>query len=159
MKITSNVYDRRIAKPVNADGAGSAITTVERLVYDGDHIALTFNGSGTQTHRCLHGPEIDPILADENIYGGVLWALTDNQGTVRDLVDSTGTIQNHITYDSFGQITGETNPAIDTRFGYTGRELDAETGQYYYRARYYDPEGDKFISENVFEKAKRLAFG
>ncbi len=77
-----------------------------------------------------------------------MWTLADNQGTVHDLVDSTGTIQNHITYDSFGQITGETNPAIDTRFGYTGREFDAETGQYYYRARYYDPEVSKFISED-----------
>ena len=39
----------------------------------------------------LHDPEIDQILADESAGGQVLWALADNQGTVRDLVDSTGT--------------------------------------------------------------------
>ena len=62
----------------------------------------------------------------------MLWALADNLGTVRDLVDSTGTNQNHITYDSYGQATSA-NPAVDFRFGYTGRELDEETGLDYYR--------------------------
>jgi len=31
---------------------------------------------------------------------------------------------------------------------YTGRESDAETGIYYYRARYYDPATGRFISED-----------
>jgi RHS repeat-associated protein len=53
----------------------------------------------------------------------------------------------HITYDSFGRIVGQTNP-IDLRFAYTGREWDGETGQYYYRARYYDPADGRFISED-----------
>jgi RHS repeat-associated protein len=29
-----------------------------------------------------------------------------------------------------------------------GRELDRETGLYYYRARYYDPKVGRFISED-----------
>ena len=33
-------------------------------------------------------------------------------------------------------------------FGYTGREFDEETGQYYYRARYYDAPVGRFISED-----------
>ena len=145
---TYDVDNRRIAKTVDPDGAGSSSATVERFVYDGDHIALTFDGNGNQTHRYLHGTQIDQILADENATGEVLWALTDNLGTVRDLIDSTGTIQNHITYDSFGNVTSETNPAIDFRFGYTGRELDAETGLSYYRARYYDSFTGQFISSD-----------
>ena len=36
-----------------------------------------------------------------------MWALTDNQGTVRDLINSTGTILNHITYDSYGKTESE----------------------------------------------------
>jgi RHS repeat-associated protein len=77
-----------------------------------------------------------------------LWALADNQGTVRDVVDSTGTVVNHITYDSFGGITSQSNPTASMRFGYTGRELDTETGLYYYRARYYDAAVGEFISED-----------
>ncbi|MDJ0674653.1 MAG: RHS repeat-associated core domain-containing protein [Calothrix sp. MO_167.B42] len=74
--------------------------------------------------------------------------MTDNQGTVRDVVDATGVVVNHITYDSFGGVTGESNTAVDFRFGYTGREFDEETGLYYYRARYYDAATGRFISQD-----------
>jgi len=33
-------------------------------------------------------------------------------------------------------------------YGYTGREWDKELGLYYYRARYYDPKGGRFISKD-----------
>jgi RHS repeat-associated protein len=144
---TYDVFDRRIEKSVDPDGDGAAPAIVERFVYDGDHIALVFDGQGNQTSRYLHGTQIDQILAQE-ANGEVLWALTDNQGTVRDVVNSDGVVVNHLTYDSFGKVTGETNPAVDFRFGYTGRELDSETGLYYYRARYYNPTTGRFLSED-----------
>ncbi|NJM99656.1 MAG: RHS repeat-associated core domain-containing protein, partial [Phormidesmis sp. RL_2_1] len=46
------------------------------------------------------------------------------------------------------QVTSETNPDVDFRFGYTGRERDEETGLYYYRARYFDPAVGTFVSED-----------
>ena len=145
---TYDMFDRRIAKEVDPDGDGVATASVERFVYDGDHIALTFDGDGNLTNRYLHGPIVDQVLADENGQGEVLWALTDNQGTVRDVVDNDGTVVNHITYDSFGGVTGESNSDVDFRFGYTGREFDEETGQYYYRARYYDAGVGRFINQD-----------
>ncbi|MEG4322317.1 MULTISPECIES: FG-GAP-like repeat-containing protein [unclassified Microcoleus] len=141
--------NRRIVKEVDADGAGSAAPQFERLVYDGQQIALTFDGGGNQTHRYLYGVQTDQILADEGVGGSVLWPLTDNLGTVRDLVDSNGVILNRIGYDSFGKVTAQTNPGVGFRFGFTGRELDAETGNYYYNSRYYDPKGGRFISEDT----------
>jgi RHS repeat-associated protein len=141
-----DVFDRRLAKSFDPDGAGAAPATIERFVYDGDHIALVFDGAGNLTHRYLHGPVIDQVLAEEKASGQVLWALSDHQGTVRDVVNNAGTVVNHITYDSFERVTRETNPNVDFRFGYTGRELDSETGLYYYRARYYDPSTGRFIS-------------
>ena len=33
----------------------------------------------------------------------------------------------------------------------TPRELDAQTGLYYYRARYYDPSAGRFLSEDPIE--------
>ena len=109
---------------------------------------MSFDGGGTQTHRYFYGTDVDQVLADENAQGRVLWALTDNQGTVKDLIDSAGVIQNHIVYDSFGKITNQTNSSVSTIFGYTGREYDAETEQYYYRARYYDQNVGRFINED-----------
>ncbi|GAC1460231.1 MAG: hypothetical protein NVS2B14_02100 [Chamaesiphon sp.] len=142
---TYDFNDRRIAKAVKI---GSNPAQGERFVYDGDNIALTFDGNGTLTHRYLYGPMVDQILADENTQGQVLWALADNQGTVRDLVDSSGTVTNHIKYDSFGNIISQTNPNIDFGYGYTGREFDKETGQYYYRTRYYSSTVGRFLNED-----------
>jgi RHS repeat-associated protein len=142
-----DVFDRRIGKSIDSDGSGILPAVIERFVYDRDHILLSFDGNGNLTHRYLHGAMLDQILADES-NGQVLWTLTDNLGTVRDLVNSSGVVQNRIKYDSFGNITSQTNASINTRFGYTGRELDAETGLYYYRARYYDAIVGRFISED-----------
>jgi RHS repeat-associated protein len=78
----------------------------------------------------------------------VQWALSDQQGSVRDVINSQGQLLNHIRYDSFGNITSQSNANVDFRFGYTGREFDEETGLYYYRARYYDAAIGRFISED-----------
>ncbi|AFY71927.1 RHS repeat-associated core domain protein (plasmid) [Thalassoporum mexicanum PCC 7367] len=147
---TYDVYDLRIGKSVDSDGAGAAPAAVTRFIYGmNDNIALEFDGGGTQTNRYLYSLGVDQFLADEQqAEGRVLWALTDHVGTVRDLIDSTGTQQNHITYDSFGGLTSQTDASVTTRFGFTGRELDSETGLHYYRARYFDSNNGRFISED-----------
>jgi RHS repeat-associated protein len=66
------------------------------------------------------------------------------------LTDDTGVVKTTYTYDPFGNVTisGE---ASDNPFQYTGRENDG-TGLYYYRARYYSPELQRFISEDPILK-------
>lgn len=91
---------------------------------------------------------MDQILADEDDLGDVLWPLADNQGTVRDLVNSSGVVQNHLTFDAFGKIMTETNATVDHLYAYTGREWDADVELYYYRARWYDPAVGRFIAED-----------
>jgi RHS repeat-associated protein len=86
-------------------------------------------------------------MADDS-NGNILWALTDNLGTVRDVVNSSGVVQNHIKYDSFGKITSQTSPGNNIRFSFTGREWDALIGLYFYRGRYYDPVVGRFINED-----------
>jgi RHS repeat-associated protein len=136
-----DVYDQRISKVTP--------TGTEHLVYgQNQNIALEFDGSGALTNRYLHGNSIDEVLADE-ANGSVGWALTDNLGSVRDVVDGTGTSQNHVVFDSFGNVTSETNPSFDTRFSFTGREFDAETGNYDYRSRPYNPGSGRFIEEDA----------
>ncbi|MGB8699715.1 MAG: RHS repeat-associated core domain-containing protein, partial [Thermosynechococcaceae cyanobacterium] len=145
------IYDalnRRIEKKVDPDGSGPNPATTERFAYDRDHIKLVFNGNNTLQRRYQHGPVIDHVVADENSSSGqVFWALSDHQGTVRDWVTSTGTVQKHIRYNSFGRITNQSG-TLNNRFWYTGREWDSEIGLYYYRARYYDPLVGRFIGED-----------
>jgi RHS repeat-associated protein len=56
-------------------------------------------------------------------------------------------LANAYTYDSYGRLTATTG-AVTNPFQYTGREFDNETGNYYYRARYYDENAGRFISED-----------
>jgi RHS repeat-associated protein len=85
------------------------------------------------------------VLAEETAAGDTHWALTDHQGSVSD---NSGAALNHLVYNNFGQVTSKSDPTVDVRFGYTGRELDAETDLMYYRARYFDPAAGTFVSED-----------
>jgi RHS repeat-associated protein len=134
-----DVNNQRIGKKI--DGV-----VTERYVLDRNQIALIFDGQGVQKSRYLYGTQVDQVLAEES-GTQVRWFLADHQGTIKDVIDNSGAVIDHITYDSFGRIVSQTNP-IDLRFAYTGREWDGETGQYYYRARYYDPADGRFISED-----------
>jgi RHS repeat-associated protein len=142
-KTIEYIYDgdnQRIGKRI--DGA-----VVERYVIDRNQIALVFDGAGVQTHRYLYGTAVDQVLADETPTG-MVWTLADNQGTVKDLVDNSGVVINHVSYDSFGKVVSQSNASVEFRYGYTGREQDGETGLDYYRARYYDAGNGRFISED-----------
>ena len=129
----------------------SSTLSIEKRVYDGDHVVLDFLSTSSipsygLEHRYLYGSAIDQVFAQENANGDVLWMLTDNLGTVRDLANNSGQVVEHFTYDAFGQVTsGDTSL---TRYLYTGRDFDATTGLQYNRARWYDPEMGRFLSED-----------
>ncbi len=77
---------------------------------------------------------------------GLRFYQTDALGSVIGLVDDTGAVKTTYTYDPFGNVTISGEPS-DNPFQYTGREND-NTELYYYRARYYSPELQRFISED-----------
>jgi len=58
-----------------------------------------------------------------------------------------GAVVTQYNYSPFGH-TEVIGTDIDQPFRFTGREYDAETGLYYYRARYYSPDMRRFISED-----------
>ena len=144
IEYTYDGLNRRISK--SGDGVQGTIT---HYVYDREDVIREFSGvGGAPNQRYLHGPGIDQVLAQEDAAGNVLWLLSDHLGTARDLVDNAGTPVNHLTYDSYGNLLAQSDPSKATRFLFTGRELDEEIGLYYYRARYYDPQIGRFLSED-----------
>jgi RHS repeat-associated protein len=162
-QVVRYVYDalgRRIAKAVDPTPLDATDAVVTHFVYDRSDVLLEFlddDGSGPDapvlSMRYLDGPAIDQVLAQENYREPeaslrVLWLLPDQLGSTRDLVDSTGTVRDHITYDPFGRVLFQSNPAVTTRYLFTGREFDREMGLYYYRARYFDPATGRFLSED-----------
>ncbi|WP_199308523.1 RHS repeat-associated core domain-containing protein [Aphanizomenon flos-aquae] len=154
VEFTYDAFNRRIAKAIDTNPQDTTPAVVTQFVYDGSNVLLEFvdsDGAGANQpvldKRYLHGAGVDQVLAQE-IAGNVVWLLTDHLGTVRDLVNNSGAVVNHLVYDSYGQVISESNPAVDTRYLFTGREFDSETGLYYYRARYYDQTMGRFLSED-----------
>ncbi|GID93187.1 hypothetical protein Adi01nite_25990 [Amorphoplanes digitatis] len=80
--------------------------------------------------------------------------LTDLTGSTVALGDSAGALRAEYAYDPHGVQT-RTGEATTNRFTWTGRERD-DFGLSYHRARYYDPELQRFISEDPIGPAGGL---
>ena len=70
------------------------------------------------------------------------WAHPNRLGSTIVVTDGAGAVTDTYTYAPFGT-SGEGDGAFAFRF--TGQKLDAETGLYYYKARYYHPELGRFL--------------
>ena len=70
----------------------------------------------------------------------------DGLGSITGLSDATGTMVQTYGYDAFGNVTA--SGSVSQPFMFTAREYDAETGMYFYRARYYDPQAGRFVTKD-----------
>ncbi len=73
---------------------------------------------------------------------------TDHLGSSTVMTDNNGAREREVFYYPYGEMHLDyyTN---DPKYLYTGKEYDAETGLYYYGARYYDPKLARFISADT----------
>jgi len=131
-------FGRRIRK------ASSSGTTI--YAYEGDNITEELGGGGSLLAHYTQGEEIDEPLATTGA-GGTYFFHTDGLGSVTALTDGAAQIAATYVYDSFGNVTASAG-TLTNPFQYTAREFDSETGLYYYRARYFDPQIGRFVSED-----------
>jgi RHS repeat-associated protein len=124
---------------------GSTTTTTNYL-YDDANILETTDQGGNVLARYTDTLNVDEPLS-ELISGTASYYEQDGIGSVTSLSNSAGALVSTYTYDSFGKLTASTG-TLANPFQYTGRELDGETGEYYYRARYYDQNVGRFASED-----------
>jgi RHS repeat-associated protein len=121
-------------------------TATSIFAYDGDNLVETVNAGGGVVARYSQGPNIDEPLA--MLRGTATdYYEADGLGSVSSLTDATGALAQTYTYDSFGNTTASTG-TLRNYFQYTGREFDTETNLYFYRARYYDQQAGRFLSED-----------
>lgn len=67
------------------------------------------------------------------------YAHGDRLGSTQFVTDADGRLTEHLQYLPGGETWIEEHPSQPVPYQYTGKELDPETGLYYYGARYYDP--------------------
>ena len=138
-------YGRRIARILNG--------ATTRYIYDNEDILLELDQNGNIEARYTHGPGIDePLSVTRDTNGdGTLdttyYYHTDGLGSITTLTNSAGSVVQSYTYDAFGNITSQTG-VVENSYTYTGREWDSEANLYYYRARYYDANIGRFITED-----------
>ncbi len=124
---------RRISKTVNG--------TITKYYYDGDEIILEKAGSNSIYY--IHGPRVDEIIWDSRGY----CYQSDGLGSTANLTDAGGNKVNSYDYKAFGQIRNQSGTAANPWL-FTGRQLDPESGLYFYRNRYYDSRVGRFTTRD-----------
>lgn len=129
---------------------------VRKYVYDGEHIIAILDGSNNFVAGYAYGPGTDDplvLVTDYNEDGKLdtLNLVKDHQNSVKLVMDGTKVLQ-EMTYSAYGETSignrGQDKISTNNVFYYTSRELEPETGDYFYRARYYDPKVGRFLSED-----------
>ena len=116
-------------------------------------------GAGTLRYYCMlgggeddgeesesngHGqiPDSSPRLSGLNTNGGKYYYHSDHLGSSTLITNGDGFITQQIEYLPYGEVFLEKQRNTDdylSPYRFNGKELDEETGLYYYGARYYNP--------------------
>jgi RHS repeat-associated protein len=83
----------------------------------------------------------------EQINGTNYYYTRDHLGSVREMVDSSGTVQARYDYDAWGRQTA-LSQAVTADFGYTGFYVNKTTGLDLTWFRAYDPEKGRWLSRD-----------
>jgi RHS repeat-associated protein len=76
------------------------------------------------------------------------WYHSDHLGSAQLVTNTSGQVHEHIEYTPYGELWIEevTSGVTKLPFRFTGKEIDEETGLYYYGARYLDPKYSRWLS-------------
>lgn len=102
--------------------------------------------SAAETNSYIHANGQLLAKVDEN--NEVSYYHNDYLGSPRAMTNASGDVVWKQDYYPFGSVL---SGGVD-RFRYTGKELDEDTGLYYYGARYYDSEIGRFVSADKISR-------
>ena len=147
----------RRVKKVDENPSGGVLSTYS-YHYDGSEIAVEYQPSTTWTYYLGLGID-QPVM---RISGTTKqWYYASSLGSISAVADNSGNLLEAYEYNAQGQFqvtnasgTVQMGTQIGNSILYTGRSYDAETGNYFYRARYYNPTLGRFISRDPLSGAE-----
>ena len=160
-----NALGKRVTKEIT-DHQVPANSFTRKYQYDGDELLFEYNDTNdllaTYTQSTMR---TDDTLAVDVTAAGVMasvakqsqsyFFIKDGLGSIVEVANSSGSKVQHHVYSAFGKLLKIEDgngvevtdaPEVAVFFAFTGRELDSETGLYFYRARYYSPELGRFLT-------------
>src|SRR6185437_5234646 len=139
-------YDA-LGSPVVKRGTTDQATRV--TLYDGGQILADLNPDGSRQAEYIYDTGTDAPFA--MVYGqtavtGIRYYAQDDYGNVQGQFSDSGAVTETVTYGDWGlpTITG----GVTNRLTWKGLSYDPDVGLTYMRARWYDPNIGRFISED-----------
>ena len=131
-----------------------------KFLYNEDREAAAEEESDGNVIRYIRG--LGLISSDSEKAKTYYHYVSDEQGSITHVIngeekesgelpqeDVQSRVLNHYEYDAFGN-TIRCEEQVHNRFRYTGEQYDPLTGQYYLRARYYNPVIARFTQEDTY---------
>lgn len=150
----SYTYDyagNRTSKTVNEGGTTYYVTDTGSSL---SQVVAEVDGDGRETASYTLGDERISVERD----GKIWYYLHDGHGSVRMLAGEDGQITDSYSYDAYGNLL-EREGDTENDFLYTGEQYNANTGLYYLRARYMNPDTGTFISMDSYPGSSKGSCG
>ena len=117
------------------------------FLYHNGEILAECDGESAPVRRHIRGIGLSCVQTiQDNAYHSYH---QDEQGSTAYITGQGRETENIYQYDAFGNLL-EQKEAVTNRILYTGQQYDQETGQYYLRARYYNPVVGRFLQEDTY---------
>ena len=153
---------------------------LQKVTGSGLEAIYTYDASGIRTSKTVNGVTTEYLTAGGSVLsekkngiwqhylydgsgqlmairykGADYYYIRDGLMTITGLVDANGAVVVNYRYDSWGRqlgITGSMAGTLgkDNPYRFKGYYYDEETGMYYLKSRYYQPEICRFISADVY---------
>ncbi len=136
----SDPLGRRVVKKVNG-------LVTEKYLWHGLTTLLAVYGADNALRmRFLYGDDRMPLAVAMS--GSTYYLAYDQVGTLRAVLDTAGNTVKRLDYDSYGNLVGDTNPALALPFAFAGGLYDADTGLLRFGFRDYDPEVGRWTAKD-----------
>lgn len=134
-----NGFGERVYRAAGSD--------VRQFVYDGPDLVLEVSTAGTKLREYTHFPGVDQPHSMFDGNGTAYYYAMDYPGHVAGLFNTSGSVVNRYRYSAWGA-PETTSEGVTNSLRFMSRELDAQTGVYYVRNRWYDAAVARFLSED-----------
>lgn len=119
--------------------------TTTQFLYDMMDVVLDINSDGSKIDYLNDPLNVDEKLRQFSTSTGALYFIQDHLGSTIALTAVNASVIERFKYDAFGK---SSNNSSLTRYLYTGREFDNALGLTYYRARWYDHQQGRFLTQD-----------